>query len=569
MKILIADDAAAARMLISRFVESLGHQVVLARDGIEAIEMFCQHQPDMVLIDMLMPRMDGPDAAREIKALSTARWTPVVLITAVGEEDRLAEAIETGVDDYLLKPLNYRILEAKITAIQRSVELNRKVHDQSVKLAEYYDRTEEEKRVAQHLMEHLINRERLSDPQLEYWISPAESLSGDLIACARTPLGVMHLMLADGIGHGLTAALNVLPLTQPFYPMTELGFAMSDILLEMSRKVRQVLPIGRFIAITFVAVDFSEGYIEVWNAGIPDLHLVNRSGQRLKTWRSKHLPLGILPTEKLDLTTERFSFVAHTRLVVCSDGLLEARNRAHDNYGYKRLLEICGEAEQGAVIPAIVENLGGFLDGEACHDDVSVAVVHIDPQASTIRPITKSTGSIDIDLAELARPPAWQHLIRLGAAELRSVHTVPLLASFLSQIKPFCRSQGDVFLILTELFVNALDHGLLKLSSDLKRQPDGAERYVQERSQRLAELKDGQIEIELSGYDLGERTMLRVRVSDSGDGFDQDALTIPTTEQVSGKRAGKGIAVVRALCAQVRFSAGGSTVEAYYFSSNA
>lgn len=560
MKILVADDAEVVRLLIGRFVESLGHEVITAKDGVEAIEVYKQCQPDMILMDMLMPRMDGPESAREIKALSTQRWIPIVLVTAVGEEARLADAIELGADDYLLKPVNYRILEAKIKAIQRTVDLNRKVREQSLKLAEYYDHAEEEKRVARHLMEQLVNRERLSDPQLQYWIAPAESLSGDLIASARTPGGVLHLMLADGIGHGLTAALNVLPLTQPFYAMTERGFEMHDVLIEMCRKVRQVLPTGRFVALAFVAVNFASRHIEVWNGGIPDLHLVGEGGSVLKTWRSMHLPLGILPADQLDVATERHVFTSRSTLLVCSDGLIEARNPAGESYGASRLIATCGTSAPGEAINALIADLEVFLENEACHDDVSVAIVDIDPHLPELKrsltPSVPFTGGVS-DLDGEAR---WRYLLRLGAEELRYVHTVPLLMSLVSEIKPLARAHGDLFLILTELFVNALDHGVLKLNSSLKEKGADVEAYLLERAQRLANLSTGQIEIELSGYDLGGRSMLRLRVSDSGDGFDVSSLK-PDDESESGTR---GIAVVRALCALVQHNASGNSVEAYY-----
>lgn len=139
-------------------------------------------------------------------------------------------------------------------------------------------------------MEQMVNAELLYDPQFEYYLSPAESLSGDLIAAARTPGQALHLMLADGIGHGLTAALNVLPLTQPFYTMTEKGYAISDILIEMNNKVRQVLPVGRFVALVLISIDESAGCIEVWNGGMPSVQVLSPEGVVNHAWKSSHLP---------------------------------------------------------------------------------------------------------------------------------------------------------------------------------------------------------------------------------------------------------------------------------------
>ncbi|MBV8464876.1 MAG: fused response regulator/phosphatase [Burkholderiales bacterium] len=557
MKILLADDAEVVRLMIGRFVESLGHQLVLANDGVEAVERCMAERPDIVLMDMLMPRMDGCEAARRIKQAMGSQWVPVVMVTAVEEVSKLADAMETAVDDYVLKPVNFRILEAKITAIERTVQLHRKVREQSDALAEYYDRAEEEKRVAQHLMEQLVNRERLSDPQLHCWIAPAASLSGDLIAAARTPGRVLHLMLADGIGHGLTAALNVLPLTQPFYAMTERGFMLPDILVEMHRKVRQVLPVGRFVALAFVSVDFVNRRVEVWNGGIPDIRLFDAQGGLLKRWKSRHLPLGILPPSQLDLSTERFVFGRRSNLVICSDGLLEARNTAGETFGAARLSLACSNLPANEALARTIGDLSTFLDGASCHDDVSLAIIDIDPSAVLPLPERGEDGD---ELPEFEGEPNWRYVLSLGAMQLRSLQVVPLIMGFIAQTKSLSHAHADIFLILTELFVNALDHGVLELSSDMKQGTDGMEHYLLERAARLAALKEGRIEIELAGHELAGRTMLRVRVTDSGHGFDRSWLD----HGDDAKPSGRGISLVRALSASLHFFGNGNTVEACY-----
>lgn len=557
MKVLLADDSEVVRLLIGRFVQSLGHELILAGNGAEAVSLCTKHRPDMILMDMLMPLMDGPEAARLIKAEMGAHWVPIVLITAVDEVNKLADAMEIGADDYLLKPINFRILEAKIKAIERTVVLNRKVRDQAQRLAEYFDRTQEERRVARHLMEQLVSRERLSDPQLHTWIAPAESLSGDLIAAARTPGNVLHLILADGIGHGLTAALNVLPLTQPFYAMTERGFSLADILLEMHRKVREVLPTGRFVAVAFVAVDFAKNTIEVWNGGIPDITLFDHETNTAKYWPSRHLPLGILPLGSLELDTERYHFSHRATLVMCSDGLLEARNASGESFGAARLRSACTATTADLALQATINGLAEFLAGEQCHDDVSIAMVDVMPGQHT-QLLTSTTRPEE--LPELVGEARWRYCISLGMGELRDLHTVQLIMGFISQIKPLAKAHADVFLILTELFTNALDHGVLGLSSSIKAQPDGMEHYLAERARRLSSQPDGRIELDIAGYDVGERTLLRLRVSDSGAGFDATMLQDPDLSLPSGR----GLSLVRALSASLRHFGSGNVVEACY-----
>ena len=129
LKVLVADDAVVNRRLLQAFLEKLGHSVVLAEDGLEAIRLFQSEAPDIVLMDVVMPKLNGLDATRQIKELSGARWVPVLVVSALSRPEQLVEGLEAGADDYLPKPLNFRILEAKMRSIERTLALQRRVGD--------------------------------------------------------------------------------------------------------------------------------------------------------------------------------------------------------------------------------------------------------------------------------------------------------------------------------------------------------------------------------------------------------------------------------------------------------
>jgi DNA-binding response OmpR family regulator/anti-sigma regulatory factor (Ser/Thr protein kinase) len=568
MKILVADDTEVMLLLVRRFVETLGHQAIQARNGGEAVELYEREKPALVLLDMMMPVMDGAEAARRIKAINPEVWVPIIYITAIGEEAKLAEAIEQGADDYLVKPINFRILEAKIKAIERTIGLHNRVIEQSVKLAEYVEHAEEEKRVARHLMDQMVNTARLADTQLDYWIQPAESLSGDLIAAARTPGQILHVMLADGIGHGLTAALNVLPLTQPFYAMTEKGFSVADILEEMNSKVRQVLPVGRFVAVAIAAIDTINQRIEIWNGGLPELHLIASDGRLLRSWRSQNLPLGILGNEHFESTPENYYFADEATLVMCSDGLVEATNQVGDMFGVDRLVAVMSEAPLESRVSQLVADLEGFMNGVPCHDDVSLMAVKVRPghvmlPAKPSHDTSMTLFDFPSEAVLNSSATGWSYKLVLGANELKYFNVVPLVMNFLSQVQMLKASQSEVFLILSELLTNAIDHGVLGLSSSLKQGPDGMENYFMARMQGMSSLQQGQISIELSGILTDGRPMLRIYICDSGEGFaygEDRSQALNTTKNAHGR----GIQLVRQLSHKLQYHGRGNEVSALY-----
>lgn len=121
MQVLIADDSRANRTLIAQYVTEAGHEVSLAEDGLEAVRLFKDRMPDLVIMDVIMPRLDGLGATRRIRRLCRLRdlWIPIILLTARNEDEDLAVGIEAGADDYLIKPVSPVVLQAKLKAMQR------------------------------------------------------------------------------------------------------------------------------------------------------------------------------------------------------------------------------------------------------------------------------------------------------------------------------------------------------------------------------------------------------------------------------------------------------------------
>ena len=131
--ILIADDDAVSRMLLRRLLEQDGHTVRAAADGREAMQLFGEQTCDVVLLDILMPVLDGISVLEQLKSTQGAEHVSVIMISAVDETESVVRCIEIGADDYLPKPFNPVILRARINAglaKKRLHDLERaRVHD--------------------------------------------------------------------------------------------------------------------------------------------------------------------------------------------------------------------------------------------------------------------------------------------------------------------------------------------------------------------------------------------------------------------------------------------------------
>lgn len=118
MKVLVVDDSEVEQVRVRALLEKLGHDVVLASNGVDALESYAAMQPELILLDVMMPVMDGLETARRIRALPVP-WTPIIFLSGNVEPEDIASGIEAGGDDYLSKPVNGVVLGAKLLAMQR------------------------------------------------------------------------------------------------------------------------------------------------------------------------------------------------------------------------------------------------------------------------------------------------------------------------------------------------------------------------------------------------------------------------------------------------------------------
>ncbi len=119
-KILVVDDEASIRRILETRLKLAGYKVATAADGQEALEQFASFQPDLVILDVMLPRLDGYEVCREIRKTSD---TPIIMLTAVADVSNRIQGLEIGADDYVVKPFSPSELEARIKAVlRRTVE---------------------------------------------------------------------------------------------------------------------------------------------------------------------------------------------------------------------------------------------------------------------------------------------------------------------------------------------------------------------------------------------------------------------------------------------------------------
>jgi len=141
-KILIVDDSDTIRAFLALCVKGMKLEPVLADCGEKALELFAAERPDLVLLDVNMPGIDGYETARRMRALGPSEWVPIIFLSASEQDQDLERAIECGGDDYLVKPVSQVVLNAKMRALQRLDTMRRKLVDLSAELTAANQRLE-------------------------------------------------------------------------------------------------------------------------------------------------------------------------------------------------------------------------------------------------------------------------------------------------------------------------------------------------------------------------------------------------------------------------------------------
>ncbi|MEN0038859.1 MAG: fused response regulator/phosphatase [Cellvibrio sp.] len=554
LKILVADDTDSDRLILESIVRKEGHHVVSACNGLEAIQVYSSERPDIVLLDALMPELDGFGAARQIKELAGDELVPIIFLTSLSDTESLVQCLDAGGDDFLSKPYNRIILQAKIKSFNRMRELHSTMVTQRNQIVQYNNRLLQEQTVAKHVFDNVAHSGCLNASNVRYFLSSLAVFNGDVLVAAMRPNGSMMVLLGDFTGHGLPAAIGAMPLASTFYGMVPKGFSMTDILREINGKLKNILPVGIFCCATMMDINFRKKKLKIWNGGLPDCFVYHNRSGKVTAVKSTHLPLGVLSNRAFKDNCEYFDLEENDRIFVWSDGIHEARNSEGEMFGEERLQQVFSRNRNPErLFNDIIEGVQQFVGNGEKDDDLSLLEIRMDEPAkvnSFSKEASDRFGNSEIE---------WTMSFEVKPTSFKVFDPLPMLLNVLMEVPSLRAFSSTLYTILAELYTNALEHGVLKLDSELKRTPDGFSEYYVLREQRINEVSEGFVRIYIAHKTNENGGLLKVRIEDSGNGFDHQSRS--TDNLSSFGYSGRGIALVEKLCGTVTYLGCGNIVE--------
>ncbi len=383
MKILVVDDQASNRGLLSFLLEDEGHDVVEASSGEEALECFASGLPELVLMDVVMPGIGGYEAAAKIKAQSDG-YVPIIFLTALSDDVSLSQCIESGGDDFLIKPVNEILLNAKIKAHERIRELNSELARKNEELTRYQGVLRQEHELAEYVFESAISWQ-IETPNVKRFVSPMGGFSGDLILAAPTPRETLFVMLGDFTGHGLPAALGALPVSQDFQALSKEDVSLKALVRQLNKTLYDYLPAHMFCAANIIELAKDGRTASCWLGGLPDMFLVDDKGLIRKAYGSNHMPLGVTPDSNFDAQLHEVELRPNESLVMYSDGVTDCCDKNGEMLGEARFeMMFDGRSARHELFDDLVRRVKQFGEGRPQDDDISLLELTATPKCNRL-----------------------------------------------------------------------------------------------------------------------------------------------------------------------------------------
>ena len=549
MHILVVDDIEKNRLLLERFLKAKSYTVSCVSTAQQALQLIEDEKIDLVLMDVKMPDMDGFEATSIIKSKNTSEYLPVIFVTALSEEEALEEALAAGGDDFISKPVNLGILLSKINAHSRIRELHREVCEKNLELAGHNARLSREHELISHFFDQARKHCFVDDTVIRSASIAMSIFNGDTVLVAKRPSGGITVLIGDFTGHGLSAAVGTLPVSQIFFKMVEENAYIGDIARELNRQISILLPIEMFFAASLIELSAKGDRLMVWHGGMPDAYLLDQSTGELKTIRSSHLPLGVRAAEEFDDSVQLYYVNDSHRFIALTDGLTEAVNTSGEMIKVEHIQKAI-KNNNGNILDSIIESYQLFSDGMNQSDDISLIELSC----------VEVAGEIQDEEAEKALETIpWQIKLRVEDQEMKNDVAAKIIA-LVGHTDLLKEHKGIIHTLISEMYNNALDHGILDLHGHEKNSDEAFDEFYCERDRRIKTLKGSFIETELiCGSTSPQSAELIIVMHHNGHTFDENEKVVDE----SGLH-GRGMDLINAICNSVIYSDKGRRLTAIY-----
>ena len=356
-RLLIVEDTLLSREMIGAYLRSDGFKnIEFAVDGVEALEKIDSFQPDLMVLDIVMPRMDGFEVCKKIRARSDLDYLPILVQTALDEPEERVKVFAVGATDLVTKPINKNELLARVHIhLENQILLT--------DLRDYHARTQTELNMARDMQGQLLPQpdsfpdiQSRRGIQIESHFETSSELGGDFWGLHEIDETRMSVFITDFSGHGVTAALNTFRLHTLIQQQLRDHEDPAEYMMALNRKLSPLLPVGQYATMLYGVIDTAQDKFTFATAATTAPIIGNNDPHQVKFLDGSGIPLGVID----DATYENreIDFPPGTFLFLYSDALTETvdeQDNALFDEGLERLVKISlAQAEPSKVLDRIL-----------------------------------------------------------------------------------------------------------------------------------------------------------------------------------------------------------------------
>lgn len=397
-KILVVDDQENNRDLLSRQLEKENYQVATTYSGEQALKLIETNEYDLILLDLLMPELDGSQVLEIIKNNPQFKHIPVIMISALDEIDSIVRCIEIGAEDYLPKPFNPVLLKARIGASLEKKRFRDQERKYLQKVEEYSQKLNQELEVGRTMQQNFLPR---SLPTVAGWefasfFKPARQVAGDFYDIFPLSDGNMAIVIADvcdkGVGAALFMALfrsliRIFACENQWKSNIASDFlgdrqtylthikALHSVILTNNYVAENHGDLGMFATLFLGILEPNSGLLTYINGGHESLFVINSQGEIKRELKSTGPAVGMLPN--INFNIKQNYLEPGEILFGYTDGVTEARSISREFFTDKRLKSLVSQVESSAckMIELVSAKLLEYIGEAEQFDDITMLAI--------------------------------------------------------------------------------------------------------------------------------------------------------------------------------------------------
>ena len=374
--ILVVDDSKAQASFIRNVLEG-DYETVLAASGLEGLEKYKEINPDLIILDIEMPHMNGYEVCRRLKAMTEDTFVPVIFLTSNTDLDSLTMGLHIGGEDFLTKPFVPEELKARVQAALRTKK-------QYSKLETAHATVEKERDMIANIQKGLLCDEPPDIEGMRFFTDyqPSSKAGGDYYDFIPIDQDHLGVLISDVSGHGTPAAVIMAMMRVLLSSFASQTHSPKATLQKLNKILRQNLETGFFITTFYGVIHLPSKVMTYASARHPPPVFINYDTESvLELWTKKGIPLMILPNN--DMEEGKIQLEPNCKLTLYTDGLTEAKNEVGEMFGAQRLvhtLQQLGKTRNANELGIRVkEEIQEFTGKQGFSDDYTLVILEVIP----------------------------------------------------------------------------------------------------------------------------------------------------------------------------------------------